>query len=114
MNPNGDDNHPHEDDAFNLNNPAAQRTEDAPPNAHRPIGVGFGRTVHEGGSSHSPKMAGLIQGLTDQIVSSVMDQLRDQLSQLRGETHVVSSFLREETYTYTSGPDAQRASTRAT
>ncbi|GAA0139004.1 hypothetical protein LIER_35016 [Lithospermum erythrorhizon] len=101
MNSIGDDNHPQEDDALNLNDPADQRPKDTPPNAQEPICIGSGITLPKGGSSPPPKMAGLIQGLTDQIISSVMDQLRDQLPQLRGETIAVSLFIHEETYTHT-------------
>ncbi|GAA0175245.1 hypothetical protein LIER_41875 [Lithospermum erythrorhizon] len=48
MNPNGDDNHPQREDFLNLNNPAARRPEDAPPNAYGPIHNGFGRTLPDG------------------------------------------------------------------
>ncbi|GAA0166321.1 hypothetical protein LIER_21499 [Lithospermum erythrorhizon] len=49
-------------------------------------------------------MAGLIQGLTDKIVSSIMDQLKDRLPYLAGKAPAVSSFVREETYVHPPPP----------
>ncbi|GAA0143569.1 hypothetical protein LIER_35766 [Lithospermum erythrorhizon] len=46
-------------------------------------------------------MAGLIQGPMDQIVNSVMDQLKERLPHLGGEPLTVSSSVREETYMHT-------------
>ncbi|GAA0171956.1 hypothetical protein LIER_25876 [Lithospermum erythrorhizon] len=98
INPNREDNHPQGDNALNLNNPAAQRPEDAPPGMAGLIHIGSRRTLPKGGSSYPPGMAGLIQRLTDQIARSVMDHLRERLPHLRRETPAVSSFVREETY----------------
>ncbi|GAA0142748.1 hypothetical protein LIER_35627 [Lithospermum erythrorhizon] len=72
------------DDALNLNNPAAQRPEDAAPIGQGSTHIGSARTVPEGGCSRPLEMAGLIKEMMDQIFSSVMNQLRDQLPQLRG------------------------------
>ncbi|GAA0166526.1 hypothetical protein LIER_21662 [Lithospermum erythrorhizon] len=76
-----DDNHHQEDDARSQN-------------VQGPIHIGSARTLPEGGSSHPLEMEGLIQGLTDQILCSVMDQLKERLPHLRGETLMVSSFVR--------------------
>ncbi|GAA0145138.1 hypothetical protein LIER_05396 [Lithospermum erythrorhizon] len=49
-------------------------------------------------------MAGLLQGLTGTIVTTVMQQLREQLPQLRGENPVEISSVKEDgekTYTHT-------------
>ncbi|GAA0174052.1 hypothetical protein LIER_27523 [Lithospermum erythrorhizon] len=106
MSPNGNNNNPHGSDALNLNNLAARHPEKAPPNVQVPINIGSEEHCMGGGgeSSHPYEMGGLIQGLTEKIVDSVMEQLRERLPHLRGETPAVSSFIREdreETYTHT-------------
>ncbi|GAA0154770.1 hypothetical protein LIER_12658 [Lithospermum erythrorhizon] len=81
---------------MNLNNSLVGWNEDAPPSAWDPINIGCGRTLPEVGSSYQPEMAGLIQGLTGQIVHIVMEEPRERLPQWRGETMAVSSSIREE------------------
>ncbi|GAA0153152.1 hypothetical protein LIER_11464 [Lithospermum erythrorhizon] len=76
MNSNGNDNRPQGDDALNLNNPAAGRNEDAPPNPKEPVHIRSGRTP-----------------------------LKECLPQLSGDALAKSSSVREEREeTYTHNP----------
>ncbi|GAA0158629.1 hypothetical protein LIER_15600 [Lithospermum erythrorhizon] len=105
MDPNGSNDHrPPGNDELNLNNPVDRKQEDAPADAQGPANLRSGGTMPEVGNSHPPEMAGLIQGLTGTLVTSVMQMLREQLPQLRKENPVKVSFVREdgeETYTHT-------------
>ncbi|GAA0166922.1 hypothetical protein LIER_21972 [Lithospermum erythrorhizon] len=101
MNANGIDNRPPGDDALNLNNLVAGRNDDALLNPQEPIHIGSRKMSLEVGSSHPQEMAGLITGLTRQIVHSIKEELRERLPQLRGDTPTISSSIREETYTHT-------------
>ncbi|GAA0166417.1 hypothetical protein LIER_21573 [Lithospermum erythrorhizon] len=96
MNPNGDNDHPQGNDALNLNNPADRHPENTQPNTQGLVNLGSGRTIPEGQSSRSLERAGLIQGLTEQIVGSLMDQLKERIPHLRRETPALSPFVRED------------------
>ncbi|GAA0156297.1 hypothetical protein LIER_13823 [Lithospermum erythrorhizon] len=86
MEPNeSNDNRPAGNDGLNLKNPTERPPESVPVKAAGPINFGSGRALSEVGSSHPPEIAGLIQGITKTIVTSFIQQLREQRPQLNGE-----------------------------
>ncbi|GAA0168130.1 hypothetical protein LIER_22916 [Lithospermum erythrorhizon] len=87
MEPNGSNNNrPVGNDGLNQYNSADLPPESVPANAQGPVNLETRGTMPEVGCSHPPEVAGLIQGLTGTIVTSVMQHLREQIPQLRDKT----------------------------
>ncbi|GAA0185814.1 hypothetical protein LIER_33102 [Lithospermum erythrorhizon] len=86
MNRNAYNHPPQRNDGLNLNNLAERHPENAPPNTQGLVNLGSGRMLHEGRSSRCQEMTELIQGLTAQIIGSVIDQLKERVLHLMGET----------------------------
>ncbi|GAA0184426.1 hypothetical protein LIER_31714 [Lithospermum erythrorhizon] len=82
MNSSGNNDHPQQNDALNLNNTAPGQNDDAPPNVQEPIN----------------------------IAPVVLEELRARLPSVRKDHPAISSYVREEmerTYTHTP-PDEQK------
>ncbi|GAA0166881.1 hypothetical protein LIER_21941 [Lithospermum erythrorhizon] len=81
-------NNPQRNDGLDLGDLHDQPLNDAPTDIPKPVNLRTGEIVPAVGNLHPPKMSGIYHEMTKAFITSMMQQLREQLPQLRRENPV--------------------------